>query len=136
MDVWAGIHDFGMESMVYLLLEQFPFSQMLMGLFVVTIVFSFATMTDSLVATLAIISTKGVRVGEEPPRRLKVLWGVVIGLIAYVLCICAGSNRSRADIPGGIPHDALHLRHVRGARKGWHIFIGQTDWVDNEAQNG
>ena len=40
----------------------------------VTIVFSFATMTDSLVATLAIISTKGVRVGEEPPKRLKVIW--------------------------------------------------------------
>lgn len=65
--------------MVYILLSQFPFSKILMGLFVVTIIFSFATMTDSLVATLAIISTKGIQVGEEPPKHLKIIWEFLPG---------------------------------------------------------
>jgi choline-glycine betaine transporter len=137
VDVWAGIHDFGMESMVYLLLEQFPFSQMLMGLFVVTIVFSFATMTDSLVATLAIISTKGVRVGEEPPRRLKVLWGVVIGLIAYVLCICGGIEPVRGLISlAGFPMMLFTFAMCVALVKDGIYLLGKPDWLDNEAQNG
>jgi choline-glycine betaine transporter len=133
VDVWAGIHEFGMESMVYILLSQFPFSKILMGIFVVTIVFSFATMTDSLVSTLAIISTKGIRVSEEPPKRLKVIWGVVVGLIAYVLCISGGIEPVRGLISlAGFPMMLFTFAMcVSLVKDGMHL-LDKPDWLDNK----
>ncbi|MCK9240374.1 BCCT family transporter [Desulfocurvus sp.] len=137
VDVWGGIREFGMESMVYLLLEQFPYSKILMGLFVVTIIFSFATMTDSLVATLAIISTRGVRVGEEPPRRLKILWGVVIGLIAYVLCICGGIEPVRGLISlAGFPMMLFTFAMCVALVKDGIYLLTKPDWLDNDHPKG
>lgn len=136
VDVWGGIQEFGMESMVYILLSQFPFSKILMGIFVVTIVFSFATMTDSLVATLAIISTKGVQVGEEPPKRLKVLWGVVVGLIAYVLCISGGIEPVRGLISlAGFPMMIFTFAMCISLVKDGMYLLTKPDWLDNETEN-
>ncbi|AMK09949.1 BCCT family transporter [Pseudodesulfovibrio indicus] len=136
VDVWAGIHEFGMESMVYILLSQFPFSKILMGIFVVTIVFSFATMTDSLVATLAIISTKGVHVGEEPPKHLKIIWGVVVGLIAYVLCISGGIEPVRGLISlAGFPMMLFTFAMcVSLVKDGMHL-LNKPDWLDNKSDD-
>jgi len=136
VDVWGNIHKYGMESMVYTLLSQFPFSKILMGLFVVTIVFSFATMTDSLVSTLAIISTKGVRVGEEPPKRLKIVWGVVVGLIAYVLCISGGIESVRGLISlAGFPMMLVTLALcVSLVKNGLHL-LDKPGWIDNKMKD-
>ncbi|MFA7165575.1 MAG: BCCT family transporter [Desulfoplanes sp.] len=136
VDVWAGIHQFGMESMVYILLSQFPFSKILMGLFVVTIIFSFATMTDSLVATLAIISTKGVRAGEEPPKYLKIIWGVVTGLIAYVLCISGGIASVRGLISlAGLPMMFFTFAMCISLVKDGMYLLNKPDWLDDTAEN-
>lgn len=136
VDVWAGINQFGMESMVYIILSQFPFSTILMGFFVVTIVFSFATMTDSLVATLAIISTKGVKASEEPPKRLKIIWGVVTGLIAYVLCISGGIESVRGLISlAGVPMMLITFAMcISLVKEGMHL-LNKPNWVDNEKES-
>ncbi|MDD3311776.1 BCCT family transporter [Pseudodesulfovibrio sp.] len=137
VDVWSGIHKFGMESMVYIILSQFPYSKMLMGLFVVTIVFSFATMTDSLVATLAIISTKGVRADEEPPKRLKVLWGVIVGLVAYVLCIAGGIEPVRGLISlAGFPMMLFTFGMCVSLVKDGIYLLKKPNWLDSESGNG
>jgi len=136
VDVWSGIHQFGMESMVYIILSQFPFSKILMGIFVITIVFSFATMADSLVATLAIISTKGLQADEEPPKRLKIILGVVIGLIAYVLCIAGGIEPVRGLISlAGFPMMLFTFAMcVSLVKEGIHL-LGKPDWLDNDPDN-
>ncbi|WP_319543460.1 BCCT family transporter [uncultured Pseudodesulfovibrio sp.] len=136
VDVWSGIQQFGMESMVYILLSQFPFSKILMGMFVITIVFSFATMTDSLVATLAIISTKGVRASEEPPKRLKIVWGVVTGLIAFVLCISGGIEPVRGLISlAGFPMMIFTFAMcISLVKDGMHI-LKQPNWLDKEPED-
>ena len=136
VDVWAGINQFGMESMVYIILSQFPFSTILMGFFVVTIVFSFATMTDSLVATLAIISTKGVKASEEPPKRLKIIWGVVTGLIAYVLCISGGIESVRGLISlAGVPMMLITFAMCISLVKEGMRLLNKPNWVDNEKES-
>lgn len=136
VDVWAGIHNHGMESMVYILLSQFPFSKILMGIFVVTIVFSFATMTDSLVATLAIISTKGVQASEEPPKKLKILWGIVTGLIAYVLCISGGIAPVRGLISlAGFPMMLITFGMCISIVKEGMYLLKKPDWLDNDPEN-
>ncbi len=136
VDVWTGIHQYGMESMVYILLSQFPFSKILMGIFVVTIVFSFATMTDSLVATLAIISTKGVRASEEPPKRLKIVWGVVTGLIAYVLCACGGIEPVRGLISlAGFPMMIFTFAMCISLVKDGIYLLNKPNWLDNKTEN-
>ncbi|MCG8532986.1 MAG: BCCT family transporter [Desulfovibrionales bacterium] len=134
VDVWGGINQHGMESMVYLLLSQFPFSKILMGLFVITIVFSFATMTDSLVATLAIISTKGVRVSEEPPKHLKILWGVLVGLVAYILCISGGIEPVRGLISlAGFPMMLITFAMcISLVKDGLHL-LKKPNWLDDTA---
>lgn len=136
VDVWAGIHQFGMESMVYIILSQFPYSKILMGIFVVTIVFSFATMADSLVATLAIISTKGVQADEEPPARLKIILGVMIGLVAFVLCVAGGIEPVRGLISlAGFPMMLFTFAMcVALVKEGIHL-LGKPDWLDNDPDN-
>lgn len=133
VDVWGGIHEFGMESMVYIILSQFPLSKILTGLFVVTIVFSFATMTDSLVSTLAIISTKGVKASEEPPRRLKILWGVITGGIAYVLCVSGGIAPVRGLISfAGFPMMLFTFAMcISLVKEGIHL-LSKKEWLDVE----
>ncbi|SIN81039.1 BCCT family transporter [Halodesulfovibrio marinisediminis] len=135
VDVWAGIQKFGMESMVYILFSNFPFSDLLTGVFVVIIVFSFATMTDSLVATLAIISTRGLLVSEEPPKRLKIIWGIVVGLVAYVLCISGGIEPVRGLISlAGFPMMLFTFAMcVSIVKDGMHL-LTQPNWLDNESE--
>lgn len=134
-DVWSGIHEFGMESMVYILLSQFPYSKVLMAIFVITIVFSFATMTDSLVATLAIISTKGVRASEEPPKHLKIIWGIVTGLIAYVLCVCGGIEPVRGLISlAGFPMMIFTFAMCISLVKDGIYLLSKPDWLDTETE--
>ena len=131
VDVWAGINNSGIESMVYIILSQFPYSKVLMGIFVVTIVFSFATMADSLVATLAIISTKGARADEEPPAKLKIALGVVIGLVAYVLCVAGGIEPVRGLISlAGFPMMIFTFLMCVSLVKNGIYLLGKPDWLD------
>ena len=94
-DVWKSVQETGLESTVFTLFRQFPFSTFIIALFTVTVIISFVTLADPMTSVLATISTKGLQVEEEAPRNLKLLWGITAGTISYLLVASGGVESLR-----------------------------------------
>ncbi|MDO4542421.1 MAG: BCCT family transporter [Bacillota bacterium] len=96
LDIFATLSELGTESAVFTFFSQFPFGTFLVGLFLVIIVISFITMADSMTSVAAIISTTGFQQEEgEPPLVLKIVWGLIMGSLAWVMICFAGIDGPR-----------------------------------------
>ena len=89
-DIWNAVNTTGMESTIFYILSSFPLGKVLIAVFLVSIFTSFSTMADPVAAALATISTHGFSVDDEAPKKLKILFGVIMGAIAYVLVASGG----------------------------------------------
>ena len=69
MDVWGFVQSHGLESTVVAVLQTFPLSGVLIFLFIICTMTSFATLADPMTTVLATLSTKGLSINEEAPRR-------------------------------------------------------------------
>lgn len=101
-DIWQAVNTTGMESTIFYILGSFPIGKILIVCFLIAIFTSFSTMADPVAAALATISTRGLSVNDEAPKALKILFGVIMGVVAYLL-----------DASGGV-----------GAVKGMWVIIG------------
>ena len=89
-DIWNAVNTTGMESTIFYILSSFPLGKVLIAVFLVSIFTSFSTMADPVAAAMATISTHGFSVDDEAPKKLKILFGVIMGAIAYVLVASGG----------------------------------------------
>ena len=89
-DIWEGVNTTGMQSTIFYILNTFPLGKLLTIVFVVSIFTSFATMADPVAAALATVSTKGLSVDDEAPAKLKIVIGVIMCAMAYVLVASGG----------------------------------------------
>lgn len=74
-------------------MEYFPLSWVLIPILLFTFVLSFSTAADSLSATIAAICTKDINATEESPKSLKIIWGISIGIIAFVMAAFGGGEQ-------------------------------------------
>lgn len=90
-DLWGTISSKGVEYTVFSFLQQFPLSSIVIPIFLITVVISFVTLADSMTTCVAAMSTKGMTAGDsEAPAFLKILWGIVMGLLAYIMISTSG----------------------------------------------
>lgn len=89
-DIWTAVGETGMESTIFYILDSFPMGKLLIAVFLIAIFTSFSTMADPVAAALATISTRGLSVDDEAPRNLKILFGVLMGAVAYLLVAAGG----------------------------------------------
>ncbi len=89
-DIWNAVNTTGMESAIFYILGSFPLGKILIAVFLISIFTSFSTMADPVAAALATISTHGLSVDDEAPRTLKILFGIIMGVVAYVLVASGG----------------------------------------------
>lgn len=89
-DIWKAVNTNGMESAIFYILGSFPLGKLLIVAFVVSIFTSFSTMADPVAAALATISTHGLSVDDEAPRKLKIAMGLIMGVISYILVASGG----------------------------------------------
>lgn len=95
-DLWSVFQDKGLESAAFSFFQQLPLGTILVFVFLVVIVISFVTMADSMTSVASIMSTKGFQHEDgEPPTVLKVVWGVTIGTMAWVMISFAGIDGAR-----------------------------------------
>lgn len=95
MDVWGFVQSHGLESTVVAVLQTFPLSGVLIFLFIICTMTSFATLADPMTTVLATLSTKGLSINEEAPRRLKAVWGITAGVMALLLISTTGLSGLR-----------------------------------------
>ena len=90
-NIWENITTRGLEDTTFAFLSNFPLGVILVPVFLITIVLSFVTLADSMTSTISLMSTRGLaHDAEEAPAFMKVLWGVVIGIIALIMIVFAG----------------------------------------------
>lgn len=93
-DLWNSIQTKGLESTIFSFFQQFPLGFLLIPVFLLVIFVSFVTLADSMTSCMAAMSTKGglYATEAEAPGYLKIIWGVIIGFMAYAMIGFAGIN--------------------------------------------
>ena len=94
---------------LFVFLEQFPFSKLLMGLAITIILTFFVTSSDSgALVTSMLTASKKENTKEEPPMILRIIWAISLGVIAIVLLAGGGIGALQTSvIVTGVPFAIL-----------------------------
>ncbi|MEM1358849.1 MAG: BCCT family transporter, partial [Bacteroidota bacterium] len=107
----ASLTAAGPESVGYTLLEQFPLAQLTAVVFLSLIFLSYVTAADSNVSAMSAICVQGISPDNaEAPLGIKLIWGGIIGLLAWIMVSYAGIDGIRLiSTLGGFPAMLLIL---------------------------
>lgn len=91
-DLVAALNAGGAVMALWEFLKHLPFG---IGVVVIPvnifiIVISFVTAADATLTNVGSMCMKDVPIGSEPPRQIKVLWGIVIGTVAIIMAAFGG----------------------------------------------
>jgi len=105
VDVLAKMNAEGSAAAAYAVLGEFPFSGFMIALYLVAVLISFVTATDSTTNAMASISTSGMNDGsQEAPLLIKVVWGITVGAVALVFITALGIDGIKMmSYLGGFP---------------------------------
>ena len=94
---------------LFVFLEQFPYSPILMGLSIVIILTFFVTSSDSgALVTSMLTAANNEKAQDEPPMLLRVVWAISLGIIAVVLLAGGGLGALQTSvIVTGVPFAVL-----------------------------
>lgn len=96
----------GPESVLYRILEVFPWVVVMIPLFLLAIYLSFVTAADSNTEAMSALSQKKDLhdVGAKTPTLVKIIWGTTIGLVAFTMINFAGIDGiKQLSNLGGLP---------------------------------
>ncbi len=101
----------GPESAIYSLLNQLPAPAISSLLFIALAFLSYVTAADSNTSAMSALCTKGINpLQPEAPTWLKIIWGIFIGLMAWIMIAYAGIDGVRiSSVLGGFPVLVLML---------------------------
>ncbi|ATW26449.1 BCCT family transporter [Candidatus Formimonas warabiya] len=81
----------GSESVIYAFFQQFPLSVLLSSLFILTIYLSYVTGSDAMTSSIGGLCSTGISPeSPEPSMFQKVIWGGMLGIVAWVMIAFAG----------------------------------------------
>lgn len=92
LDVFKNVNELGMQTTVFQILGSLPMGSILIVIFVISIFTSFSTLADPMTSVLSTISIRGLRIENEPPRYLKIVFGALICTVSYLLVASGGIN--------------------------------------------
>jgi choline/glycine/proline betaine transport protein len=88
------------SSSLFIFLEQYPGSSLLMGLSLINILTFFVTSSDSgaLVSAMMTSSNKGDSVQQDPAILTRVVWALTLGIIAIILLMGGGLSALQTSV--------------------------------------
>lgn len=92
LDIWEMINTSGMQTTVYQVLSTLPFGNIAIVVFLAAVVCSFCTLADPMCSVLATLCVRNAQVDDEPPKNIKILMGVIVTVIAYLLVASGGMD--------------------------------------------
>lgn len=90
LDLISIITEHGAVAGLWGFLQNLPLASVFVPLLIFTLIISFATAADSMSSTIASICTHDITAEEEAPKRQKLIWGLAISIIAYVMVAFGG----------------------------------------------
>lgn len=117
----------GEEQVIFSILEALPLGKVISIVFVLIMFVSFVTAADSNTSAMSGISTKGISPDTpEAPFLIKMIWGVIIGTISFVMVTTAGTDGIKMiSVLGGFPALFLIILVAMGAVKMiWESYSG------------
>lgn len=123
----------GAEGVMYYVLSQFPLALLVIPLFLVTLFISYVTSADSNTIAMAALSTKNVSLeNPEPPTQIKIVWGLLIGLLSIAMLFTQGLQGIKTmSILGGFP--ALVFEILCAAAFSFRIWVSIRDRLSKES---
>lgn len=109
IDLYSSMLELGSESVVYTMLENLPVGKILIPLLVITVYLCFATAADSTTNALGDLCCIDTKEGNSLTS-VKIIWGILIGVMAIVLVCSNGINGVKMiSVIGGFPAIILLL---------------------------
>ncbi len=95
----------GSESVIYNMLSQLPSSEWMIALFLFTVLISYSTAADSNTTSLSQISAESsIDSLSQTSSSIKILWGLLIGILSGIMIIYTGVDGVRIlSVIGGFP---------------------------------
>lgn len=98
LDVWNAVQTSGMQATVFQILGSLPCSKIITVLFLCTITLSFCTLADPMASVASTLSVDGLSADDEPPKKQKVLVGIILAAVACTLVISGGTTAIKGMI--------------------------------------
>ena len=90
LDLVSTINDSGAVAGLWSFLGNLPMGVLFIPIVMITLILSFSTAADSMTRTIASLCTSNIAHDQEPPKWQKLLWGLSIGIIAFVMVAYSG----------------------------------------------
>lgn len=100
-----ALQENGPESIIYHVLEALPMATWVIPCFLLAVFVSYVTAADSNTDAMSGLSSKGVTPDNpNPPNGVKYLWGILIGMVAWIMIANSGVDGIRMlSNLGGLP---------------------------------
>ena len=111
-DLATVLNNLGEESVSFAVFKQFPLATGLIIFYMFSSFVCFVTSSDSNMSAMASISSTGISPeNPEGPKWLKIVWGISVGLIAWIMICFAGGVEGVKMLSnlGGFPAALLEL---------------------------
>lgn len=107
----AALTNSGPEAVIYALFDTLPLREIMPWMFLLLVFLSYVTAADSNVSAMSALCVEGISPEEpEAPLFVKLLWGGIIGTVAWVMVAFAGVDGIRlVNTLGGFPAMFLFL---------------------------
>lgn len=95
----------GAENVIYQILEQLPLPHLITPIFLLITFISFITAADSNTSAMSNLCSKNISTeDQESPLPIKVIWGTIIGALAWVMITYSGMEGIKMiSVLGGFP---------------------------------
>ncbi|WP_445489033.1 BCCT family transporter [Niallia sp. 03133] len=90
VDLASTITNSGAVAGLWAFLGNLPMGVIIIPIVMLTLILSFSTAADSMVRTISILCTSNINYDKEPSSWKKLVWGLSIGIIAFVMVASAG----------------------------------------------
>ncbi|MFY0601118.1 MAG: BCCT family transporter [Cyclobacteriaceae bacterium] len=117
--LFKSLGDIGPESVIYQIFSELPMSEVTGGFFLIITFISYVTAADSNTSAMSNLCTKGISTeNQESPLFIQIIWGSIIGILAWVMISYAGIDGIKMiSVLGGFPALFLVILIAFGAVK-------------------
>lgn len=97
-DIAGAIAKDGTYAGIWTFMQNLPLYKILIPINLFIMLISFSTSADNGITVLSALCMKDKKIGDEAPAKLKILWGIAIGLLSFLLMAYASGAKGNDGV--------------------------------------